>query len=286
MGELSDERGVGGVIRAQRTARGLSLGALAERVRCAKSYVSLIENGRKGPPRDEMLERFEDALGMARGVLVERARLARMPDDLRAEVEGLKEDRRLARRLAELLRGTGAGPVAQDRSPLDEAYHSGELHRLIDRFTTGRSRHGADVAPASLPMEVPLINSVTAGYPTEFTDLGYPARVADEYVRCPDLHDPDAFAARVVGDSMSPDYREGDIVIFSPLRDTPEGSDCFVRLEPDHETTFKRVHFETGEGGESLIRLQPINSAHAARVVPREHVAGLYVAVSVMRSLV
>lgn len=43
-------------------------------------------------------------------------------------------------------------------------------------------------------------------------------QVAEEYVRSPDLADPDAFTARVVGDSMAPDYREGDIVIFSPAR--------------------------------------------------------------------
>ena len=63
---------------------------------------------------------------------------------------------------------------------------------------------------------VPVINRVSAGYPRDFTDLGYPPRVADDYVSCPDVSDRDAFAARVHGDSMVPKYREGDIVIFSP----------------------------------------------------------------------
>lgn len=43
---------------------------------------------------------------------------------------------------------------------------------------------------------------------------------------------------------MLPDYREGDVVVFSPARAVASGSDCFVRLEPDHESTFKRVFFE------------------------------------------
>ena len=136
----------------------------------------------------------------------------------------------------------------------------------------------------SLPFEVPLINKVKAGYPTEFTDLGYPARVADDYVRCPDLADPDAFAARVVGDSMAPDYREGDIVVFSPLRDITDGDDCFARLATGDESTFKRVYFE-GEQGSERIRLQPINSRYAPRTYDREEVAGLYRAVQVMRAL-
>jgi SOS-response transcriptional repressor LexA len=95
--------------------------------------------------------------------------------------------------------------------------------------------------------------------------------------------DPDAFAARVVGDSMAPVYVEGDIVIFSPARPVKDGADCFARLEPDHETTFKRVYFETGEG--ERIRLQPLNSAYPPRIVERERVAGLYAAVSVMRAI-
>ena len=61
--------------------------------------------------------------------------------------------------------------------------------------------------------------------------------------------------------------------------------DCFARLEPDHETTFKRVYLERSEKGEELIRLQPLNAAYPARVVDREVVAGLYAAVSVMRKI-
>ena len=136
---------------------------------------------------------------------------------------------------------------------------------------------------AVLPLEVPLINRVAAGYPREFTDLGYPARVAAEYVRCVDVGDADAFAARVVGDSMLPEYREGDIVVFSPAREVKSGMDCFARIEPDQESTFKRVYVERGSEGEELIRLQPLNPAYPARLLRREDVAGLYAAVSVTR---
>ncbi|MEO0629311.1 MAG: S24 family peptidase [Planctomycetota bacterium] len=151
----------------------------------------------------------------------------------------------------------------------------------------GRERvaGGSTMQPVPLPREVPLINSVTAGQPTEFTDLGYPARVADDYVRVPDLADPDAFAARVVGDSMQPEYLEGDVVVFSPAARVESGSDCFARLEPDQETTFKRVYFEAGEGSVELIRLQPLNARYAPRTLPRDQVAGLYRAVTVMRAI-
>lgn len=140
------------------------------------------------------------------------------------------------------------------------------------------------IAEASSPSatKVPLINKVAAGYPAGFTDLDYPARASDDVIVVPGytgLHganDPDAFAATVCGDSMTPEYREGDVVVFSPLADIVDGSDCFARLEPDHESTFKRVFFESEK---SRIRLEPLNPGYPVRTVDREQVAGLFRAV-------
>ena len=73
-------------------------------------------------------------------------------------------------------------------------------------------------------------------------------------------------------------------MVFSPARAVRNGMDVFARLEPDHETTFKRVYFE-GESGSERIRLQPLNSKYPPRVVEREQVAGLYAAVTVMRRI-
>jgi SOS-response transcriptional repressor LexA len=84
---------------------------------------------------------------------------------------------------------------------------------------------------------------------------------------------------------MEPLYREGDIVVFSPAKVVESGMDCFVRLEPDHETTFKRVYFEEDAEGREVIRIQPMNSAYGPMVVERERVAGLYAGVSVTRSI-
>jgi phage repressor protein C with HTH and peptisase S24 domain len=153
---------------------------------------------------------------------------------------------------------------------LDDAYLSGVLHELVD--------HHAGNIETVRSNAVPVINRVSAGYPKEFTDLAYPARVADEYVGCPDVRDNDAFAARVHGDSMTPKYREGDIVIFSPAAQPKDGDDCFVRFE-DGQTTFKRVFFESGEGGKGVIRLQPRNEKYRPQTVPSENVSGLYKAV-------
>lgn len=310
----------GSVVRARRRALGLSLGELAARVGRAKSYLSALENGLRRTPREPVLEALERALGLAPGQLLDAARWERTPALIKHEVEALTTDQRrrdgLARRLTEILAGSTTDTDGRIRGSLDEAYQSGELRKLVDRLAPEEeqrgqgaeiqtegiqplprhsdTRRGESLLPSSLspsclrpfvPSSLPLINRVAAGYPREFTDLGYPARVADEYVRCPDISDPDAFAARVVGDSMQPRYEEGDVVVFSPLRQVTDGCDCFARLEPDHETTFKRVYFETDDGGRELVRLQPLNSAFAPRVLEREQVAALYAAVSVIKKV-
>jgi len=277
---------LGPIVRERRAAIGFTLAELARRVGCAKSYLSAIENGTKGPPGEELLVKLEHAMGFKRGELREAALWARTPERVREDFEAMRERDARARELARSLRD----------APIDELHRSGRLESMIRAYedaTDGQDGADADgigtlgsgVERADLPVEVPLINKVAAGYPASFTDLGYPARVADEYIRAPDVHDPDAFAARVVGDSMEPEYREGDIVVFSPVREIGSGMDCFIRLEPDHETTFKRVYFETGDAGEALIRIQPINSTYAPMTVPRERVAGLYAGVSVTRPI-
>lgn len=282
------------VLRQRRLKLSLSLGELSARVGCAKSYLSSIETGRKGPPSAQVIERLESALSLPSGELLAHAQWDQTPEGIRADITELRRRDQHARMLAKLLTLS-----AKDGTSLDQLYESGSLRAAIEMLDSenanptvlSKDGSGADNETSApniarmLPMEVPLINRVTAGYPAGFTDLDYPARVADEYIRTPDLNDPDAFAARVVGDSMQPNYQEGDIVVFSPAKPVESGADCFVRFEHDSESTFKRVYFDQGEGGNELIRIQPINNAYAPRTVPREEVAGLYAGVSVIRPI-
>ncbi|MCH8344148.1 MAG: S24 family peptidase, partial [Planctomycetes bacterium] len=71
-----------------------------------------------------------------------------------------------------------------------------------------------------------------------------------------------------------------EIVIFSPALLTPSGSDCFVRLLRDNETTFKRIYIE--DDGRT-IRLQPLNNKYPPTSVDREEIGGMYAAAYVIR---
>lgn len=271
-------------IRNRRLARGLTLAQAAGRADLAKSYLSMIENDRPAhPPSAAALSRIERALDLEPGKLAAIADWQRTPASVRGEAARLRDTADRARALAKWLGDTASKRDGGGKS-LDALYRSGALRKRIekaigpldaDNTPTAGAKPPTRVPPAGL--SVPLINKVAAGYPADFTDLGYPARVADEYVPGPPgVSDPDVFAAYVDGESMLPDYRGGDIVVFSPAAAVSDGCDCFVRLEESHETTFKRVYFE--DEGRS-IRLQPLNPRFASRTLPREAVGGLYRAV-------
>lgn len=257
---------LGPKIRHKRMKLGLTLDELAGRTGISKPYLSLIETGRvPNPPSDEKLRRIEQALAFAPSQLVTQAHLQRTPSDVRAMLHQLiaaggKAPAGKAGKTTD--KPAGTTPVN-----LDDAYLSGVLQELVER--------SADNIEQVSTNAVPVINRVSAGYPKDFTDLSYPPSVADEYVGCPDVHDRTAFAARVHGDSMTPKYREGDIVIFSPAAAPRSGDDCFIRFEGG-QTTFKRVFFESDEKGQSVIRLQPRNEKYRPQTVKSEEVTGLY----------
>jgi len=260
---------LGAKLRRQRRRLGLTLDELAGRTAISKPYLSLIETGRvPNPPSDEKLRRLEQSLGFGPGELISQAHLERTPRDVRAMLQKLIEgaEGRGQRSDAD---GTQHSALSTQHSPvnLDDAYLSGVLQDLVDK--------SAGNVEAVATNAVPVINKVAAGYPSDFTDLSYPRGVADDYVGCPDVRDRDAFAARVHGDSMTPKYRAGDIVIFSPAATPKNGDDCFIRFD-DGKTTFKRVFFEADETGNPMLRLQPRNEKYRAQVISPERATGVY----------
>jgi phage repressor protein C with HTH and peptisase S24 domain len=280
---------LGPKIRKQRRRLGLTLDELAGRTSISKPYLSLIETARvPNPPSDEKLRRLEQTLGFTPGELISQAHLQRTPRDVRvmltrlltqskdenggSKMENGAASVRAASAQSSILHPPSSSASATATAPvnLDDAYLSGVLQELVDR-----SSGNVETITTNA---VPVINRVSAGYPKDFTDLSYPRGVADDYVGCPDVHDKDAFAARVAGDSMTPKYREGEIVIFSPAAAARNGDDCFVRFDNGH-TTFKRVFFESDERGASVLRLQPRNEKYRAQMIPATEITGLYKAV-------
>ncbi len=291
---------MGTKIRRQRRRLGFTLDDLAARSGISKPYLSLIETDKvPNPPSDEKLSRLEQVLGFKTGELLTQAHLHRTPSDVRAMLTQLlaaggnhgadSAATALLDRSTALLEtpqlgtvnGSASGESTKNAEPkkngklklgvaLDDLYLSGALREFVDK-----SAGNVETIPTNV---VPVINRVSAGYPKDFTDLSYPKGAADTYLSCPDVSDPDAFAARVHGDSMTPKYRQGDIVIFSPRAPVKNGDDAFVRFN-DGQTTFKRVFFEEDESGANVIRLQPRNEKYRPKTTLAEEITGVWKAV-------
>jgi phage repressor protein C with HTH and peptisase S24 domain len=243
---------LGEIIRNKREELGLTLDEVSIKVKFSKPYLSTIETGRvNNPPSDELLQKLERVLGFEQGSLLYMAHLESAPTDVREKYESALAENEKYRQMLKKGQAGGASEIKDESK---------------GTFSAGRL--------------VPIINKVTAGYPADFDDLDYPVGIADDYVRCPGVHDPNAFAVYVIGDSMEPKFKEGDIVVFSPKIQAQNGDDCFVRFATPHETTFKRVYFE-----DNNYRLQPRNEKYAPMVVESKRVNGLYKAIAKVERL-
>jgi len=250
---------LGQIVRKKREQLHLTLDEVAAFTGFSKPYLSTIETGRVKPPSDKLLAKLEECLQFEPGHLQHIAHVERMPADVRRDYETIDAENRQYKQILKDIIGRKL-----------------KLSKLGELFSEYDIDVAGDPSQKDKPGQlVPVINKVPAGYPAEFDDMGYPVGFADDYVRCPDIHDPNAFAVRVIGDSMQPKFSEGDIVVFSPAADIQNGDDCFVRLTMPHETTFKRVFFEEKE----KVRLQPRNDMQAPIIVDGKRLNGLYRAV-------
>jgi len=230
---------LGHIIREKREQMKLTLDEVSNRIGFSKPYLSTIETSKvKNPPSDDLLNKLEEVLGFEPGLLLHIAHLERMPSDIRQKYETAEAEVQKWRQIV--------------KNVIDKEVSPNKLGKLVSKK---KLKMKQDKVPLSAGRLVPVINKVSAGYPRDFNDLDYPVGIADDYIRCPDVHDPNAFAVRVVGDSMEPKFCEGDIVIFSPATEVHSGDDCFVRFTMPHETTFKRAYFESND----KVRLQPRN---------------------------
>jgi len=93
-----------------------------------------------------------------------------------------------------------------------------------------------------IPSKVPLISWVRAGIWMGISDIFYPGE-ADEWVSVVSPVGENSFALRVHGDSMSPEFNPGDIIVVDPDKLPENGSYVVAKIETDSqngEATFKQ----------------------------------------------
>ena len=104
--------------------------------------------------------------------------------------------------------------------------------------------------------QIPVYGCIPAGLPLEAIDCidGY-VDVPSEWLAKGDEY----FGLRVKGDSMSPKYLDGDLIILRRQPDCESGQDAAVRVNGDEATLKKVVKLMDG------IMLQPLNPEYTPR---------------------
>ena len=112
---------------------------------------------------------------------------------------------------------------------------------------------------------VPVLNWVQAGALRSTEDLYPYAGAAEEYLSV-SVRGAHCFALRVRGDSMLPDFREGDMIVIDPDLQPQSGDMVVAVIDGTGEATFKR--YMKKKDGEVLM---PLNPDYSPIVLQPEH---------------
>lgn len=85
---------------------------------------------------------------------------------------------------------------------------------------------------------IPILSEIPAGHPKDYTDQDYPLGIAEDYYEFK-VEDPNAFFLRAEGDCMSPEIKEGDLLLVYP-NDKVENGDIVV-VKNKNEKEVRRI---------------------------------------------
>ena len=111
-----------------------------------------------------------------------------------------------------------------------------------------------------------IYGTIPAGIPMEcIEDIIDTEEISEDMLK----GDKQYFGLKIKGDSMEPEYLDGDIIIFQKQDDCENGDDCVVMVN-GNDGTFKRV-FKNENG----IVLQPLNNKYQPMIYSNEQIESL-----------
>jgi phage repressor protein C with HTH and peptisase S24 domain len=109
---------------------------------------------------------------------------------------------------------------------------------------------------------MPLLGMVQAGAGGYFDDAGFPAGKGWDEIAFPQVTDEHAYALEISGDSMTPAYRDGDIIIVSPVAPVRRGDRVVLKTRKG-EVMVKELKRQSAK----QVELRSFNPEHAERTI-------------------
>lgn len=115
-------------------------------------------------------------------------------------------------------------------------------------------------------IRIPVVGRIPAGIPIEAIE---DVEDWEDFPISETIQGRQYFGLRVRGDSMEPEYRDGDVIIVQQQEECQSGEDCAVMVNGD-DATFKRVRLH-----DNGLTLQPLNSRYEPRFFTAQQVRDL-----------
>ena len=142
----------------------------------------------------------------------------------------------------------------------------GAIQKMADYFGISKSAIIENIVTPTEVHRVPVLGKIPAGIPlAAIEDIEGWEELTPSMTR----GGKEYFALAVKGDSMLPDYRDGDVLILRKQESCESGDDCAVIVETE-DATFKRVR-RSPRG----ITLQPLNPAYEPTIYSNEEIVSL-----------
>ena len=141
----------------------------------------------------------------------------------------------------------------------------------LEEFTALVTGSPRPLSSMRLPNRIPLVGLAQAGGDGFFDDAGFPVGGSWDEVSVPEIGDPNAYALEISGESMEPVFRDGDMVVVSPMAPLRRG-DRVVAKTWNGEVMAKELVRKSAK----RVELKSLNPAHRDRSFDITEIAWLH----------
>lgn len=167
---------------------------------------------------------------------------------------------------------TGNGEMLMNRNERNELLANVIYPKIMEMIEESKLDGQNSVTTVPPPNgKMPVVGMGSGGADGPMWEDAYPVGYGMEMINRPhDVSDPKAFAIKIDGDSMSPRYDNGEIVVVAPGKEVKSGDFVGARIA-DGRVVVKRIRFTDG-----IVLLESVNPQYPPIIIQREELVFAY----------